>query len=541
MTSATEPTPMPAPETTGGGHRHAHAPALVGLFEGYGGLSHGVLDALGGGHVAAVAEIEPAMMRLLAHHYPDTPNLGDVAAINWGEWAGQVDVIVGGFPCQDVSLAGVGRGLRAGTRSGLWSEFARAIDETRPRLVVAENVRGLLSAPAGDPVEHGDDEGDGVNLPPGVQLRALGAVLGDLASLGYDAEWGGVRAADVGAPHPRFRVFVVAFPVEQGEPVPGAGVPLASWSPGRAVWERADGQVDLFADAADAVADAFVDTWPANGCMRSGVAYRLPEPARGVPLQTLPTPLTSDEYNPSHAELAGNRDGYTPQLRAIVGLLPTVDEMLPTPKASDGEFATPSTTGRDHAHATHLSTRVVYDVPAGANPALMPTPQAVDGTGGRLSSPGHATTLPGEMRDLAMHADPPLLPTPDADAGERGAGQPPELRRAGGHSVALSDVAEHDLTTPANPWGKYAAAVHRWEHYTRTAPAPTAPNRNGKPQLSPLFTEWMMGLDAGLVTDPALGLTRSEQLKACGNGVVPQQATHAVRVLLGRLARHPLA
>ena len=80
MTSATEPTPMPAPETTGGGHRHA--PALVGLFEGYGGLSHGVLDALGGGHVAAVAEIEPAMMRLLAHHYPDTPNLGDVAAID---------------------------------------------------------------------------------------------------------------------------------------------------------------------------------------------------------------------------------------------------------------------------------------------------------------------------------------------------------------------------------------------------------------------------------------------------------------------------
>lgn len=576
MTSATPNTNAPATDPNGGGPRHS--PALVGLFEGYGGLSEGVLAGLGlGGHVAAVAEIEPSMCRVLAHHFPDVPNLGDVTAIDWEPWRGRVDVMVGGFPCQDVSLAGRGAGLVAGvTRSGLWSEFARGIDETRPRVVVAENVRGLLSAPAGDPTDHSsdDDEGDGVTVPAGVQLRALGAVLGDLASMGYDAEWAGVRAADVGAPHLRFRVFVLAFPAEQAEPVPASGVAFATWAPTRGVWERADGQLDLFADAVD----VFDATWPASGSMRAGVAYRLPVGSDAPSSGLLPTVLTSDRYNPTHDELRGERDGYHPQLRAIGGLLPH----LPTPKRSDGEFATPSTTGRDHAHATHLATRVVYDVPGAASPDLFPTPQAVDGTGGRLSREGHSPPLPGVVHDL--------FPTPDAYAGERGAGQDPRARRAAGHSVALSDVAEHDLVMlptvvahdsgnspeahlrkkpgrqtvtslavltehdlltrggnpnaepePGSPWGKYAPAVHRWERCTRPAPAPTMPNRNGNPQLSPLFTEWMMGLEPGRVTDPTIGLTRGEQLAACGNGVVPQQAAHAVRLLLARLTRHPLA
>ena len=121
-----------------------------------------------------------------------------------------VDILTGGFPCQDLSLAGKRAGLKDGTRSGLWSEFAHAIDVIRPRLVVIENVRGLLSATAHSDVEPcswclGDDGGEPA-------LRALGAVLGDLASLGYDARWTGLRAADAGAPHGRFRVFIVAYP-----------------------------------------------------------------------------------------------------------------------------------------------------------------------------------------------------------------------------------------------------------------------------------------------------------------------------------------
>jgi DNA (cytosine-5)-methyltransferase 1 len=121
----------------------------------------------------------------------------------------QVDILTGGFPCQDVSLAGTRKGIEHGTRSGLWSEFAKAIEVIRPRLVVIENVKGLLSANANSDVEPCTwCLGDEPNKPA---LRSLGAVLGDLADLGYDAEWSGVRAAAAGAPHNRFRVFIIAY------------------------------------------------------------------------------------------------------------------------------------------------------------------------------------------------------------------------------------------------------------------------------------------------------------------------------------------
>jgi len=81
-------------------------------------------------------------------------------------------------------------------------------------------------------------------------------------------------------------------------------------------------------------------------------------------------------------------------------------------------------------------------------------------------------------------------------------------------------------------WGAYTAAVRRWERLTRAAPAPTERGKTGQPRLSPAFVEWMQGLPAGWVTDVP-GLTRNEQLKALGNGVVPQQAAQALRLLLG--------
>ncbi len=83
-------------------------------------------------------------------------------------------------------------------------------------------------------------------------------------------------------------------------------------------------------------------------------------------------------------------------------------------------------------------------------------------------------------------------------------------------------------------WGPYAPAIARWEHALgRPAPTPTEPGRNGQPRLSPRFVEWLMGLPTGHVTDPAIGISRNDQLKALGNGVVPQQAEAAVRMLLG--------
>lgn len=177
------------------------------LFSGYGGLDMAVREVLGG-RVAWHCEIDPPPARILAHHHPDVPNLGDITA---ADWAGvePVDVLTGGFPCQDVSLAGRRAGISSGTRSGLWNHMADVIDRLRPGLVAIENVRGLLSAHADSPLEPCPwCVGGG----PVSGLRALGAVLGDLADLGYDARWCGLRAADVGAPHARFRVFVVAWP-----------------------------------------------------------------------------------------------------------------------------------------------------------------------------------------------------------------------------------------------------------------------------------------------------------------------------------------
>ena len=181
------------------------SPRIGSLFSGYGGLDMAVRSVLGGG-LAWYSEIDPGACRVLAHHHEGVPNLGDVTAVDWTA-VEPVDVLTGGFPCQDLSPAGARAGLRPDTRSGLWTHMAHAIAVLRPRLVVIENVRGLLSGEA-----HSDLEpcpwclGDGHGVP----LRAHGAVLGDLADLGYDARWRGLHASDAGAPHSRFRVFVVA-------------------------------------------------------------------------------------------------------------------------------------------------------------------------------------------------------------------------------------------------------------------------------------------------------------------------------------------
>jgi DNA (cytosine-5)-methyltransferase 1 len=181
------------------------------LFSGYGGLDIAVAEMFDA-EVAWHCEWEDAPSKILEANFPGVPNYRDVSKVDWAS-VEPVDILTGGFPCQDVSLAGRRAGMGEGTRSGLWSEFAKAIDVLRPKWVVIENVRGLLSAKANSDVEQCawcmGETGDGEPA-----LRALGAVLGELADLGYDAEWRGVRASDAGAPHQRFRVFILAW---QGE------------------------------------------------------------------------------------------------------------------------------------------------------------------------------------------------------------------------------------------------------------------------------------------------------------------------------------
>jgi DNA (cytosine-5)-methyltransferase 1 len=184
------------------------------LFSGYGGLDLAVMNVTGA-EVAWHCEWEDAPSKILDKHFPGVPNYRDVSKVDFTS-VEPVDILTGGFPCQDLSLAGKRAGMKDGTRSGLWSEFARAIEEIKPRLVVIENVRGLLSAAATNPHLEScpwcmGESGDGEPA-----LRALGAVLGDLADIGYDAKWTGVRAADAGAPHNRFRVFIIAYPANAG-------------------------------------------------------------------------------------------------------------------------------------------------------------------------------------------------------------------------------------------------------------------------------------------------------------------------------------
>ena len=126
---------------------------------------------------------------------PPFPVWSDVSTFNGYPWQGIVEVISGGFPCQDISAAGKGAGI-TGSRSGLWKEFARIIGEVRPRYVFVENSPILTS-------------------------RGLDVVLGDLAALGFDAEWGVLSAADVGAPHRRERVWIVGHTVGNGRAARG--------------------------------------------------------------------------------------------------------------------------------------------------------------------------------------------------------------------------------------------------------------------------------------------------------------------------------
>ena len=117
------------------------------LFSGYGGLDLGVMGALGPGDTLFVSDVEKGPCAVLAHRYPDAPNIGDITRVDWRD-VPQVDVLCGGSPCTDLSTAGARAGMTKDTRSGLWESMFRGVQELRPRLVVWENVLGATSARA---------------------------------------------------------------------------------------------------------------------------------------------------------------------------------------------------------------------------------------------------------------------------------------------------------------------------------------------------------------------------------------------------------
>ncbi|HZN17606.1 MAG TPA: DNA (cytosine-5-)-methyltransferase [Micromonosporaceae bacterium] len=356
------------------------------------------------------AETDPAASTVLAAHWPTVPNLGDIRAVDWST-APPVDVLVAGFPCQSVSTAGRRRGLA--DERWLFDDITDAVGAmgTPPRLCVFENVPGLLTANRG---------------------HAMARVVHRLAALGYVGRYRLLRASDIGAPHRRERVFILAWPAAHPEldrlrpqpfPVPGRGHPP--------------------------VADP-------DGPRRNAVA----------PL--LPTPAARDgdgrgEGHPGHRRARAARTGTN------VGgpvLAEVVCHLLPTPHTSD------------------------------STPGAQPPAPARSGRGGGPAPPDTAT----------------LLPTPRAG----------DARNGGPNQRGSSDR-----------FGVYAAAVRRWEVVTgRRAPDPTEPGRTGRPRLAARFVEWAMGWPDGWVTDH---IPRNDALRACGNGVVPQQAATATADLLTTL------
>ena len=368
------------------------------------------VNAYFGASTAWFSEIDDAPARILAHHWPDVPNHGDITAIDWAQ-VEPVDILTGGFPCQDVSAAGRRAGLMHGTRTGLFHNVIEAIDRLRPGHVVLENVTGLLSAD-GEPwtpklIKMHDEAYDSRTIQTlnliertggyawgrkwnaaeiaglvrrhkralarfraarrRLVQRAIGTVVGELAAIGYDAQWTTVSAADVGACHRRERVFILATPRDAPR-----------------IWG-----LEYDGERTGTPADAERGRWDGR---------------------------------------ARNTGG--PNQRGSSG-----DLMLPSAVTSD--------TNGPGAH----------------------------GNGGL------------------------------------------------------------DLRTAVVEWGDYEPAIRRAETACgRPAPSPTEPNRNGKPRLSSRFAEWMMMLPDGHVT--GVGLSRTEELKAIGNGVVPAQAYAALSMLV---------
>lgn len=159
------------------------------LFSGIGGIELG-LERAGGFRPVWFVEFNPYCQQVLKKHYPESKVYDDVTRIDWNN-VERPDILTGGFPCQDISNAGQLKGIIIGPRSSLWKNYAEAICTLRPRVALIENVAALA-------------------------YRGLNVVLTDLAQIGYDAEWFTLSASDVGAPHLRQRLFILAYPNRNG-------------------------------------------------------------------------------------------------------------------------------------------------------------------------------------------------------------------------------------------------------------------------------------------------------------------------------------
>lgn len=391
-------TARPVPQVPGQQPLVDDGPLIGSFCTGYGGLDTAVQEVFGGS-LGWVSDVDPGACKILAHRHPHVPNIGDLTVADYQQIVdtfGRPYAVCGGYPCQPFSLAGGLKGTE--DERHLWPYIARALGVLRPRYAIFENVANHLRL-------------------------GFDTVLCDLADLGFDVEWDVVRADEVGAPHQRRRLIILAT---------AADAPHLGHERGGSARGRRVGPADHGVSAADAECGG----WQGE---RSDTGARQERPAP-----------------------------------ASVGRGPAGDGAAPADAASVGR-------GKGRAEPARKQGR----------------PGAALGGGATVADPH------GDGREEQQRSEPGVGAWGDAD----GCG--------------------------AERWGRFASAVARWEAATgRRAPWAT----NDRRRLNPEFVEWMMGLPAGHVT-AVPGLTRNEQLKALGNGVVPQQAAAALRMMLGRSSR----
>lgn len=461
--------------------------AIGSLFSGIGGLELGLEHATGG-RVCWQVERDAWCRDVLAKHWPDAVRYDDVCTVNG---LPAVDLICGGFPCQDVSLAGKRAGF-GGERSSLWREYRRIIADVRPRLVFVENVPGLLTA----------DDG-----------HAFAEVLGDLAALGFDATWDCFRASDVGAPHRRERLFLLAYRDDCG----GQGTDARSEGAGR------HGSVGDGADVA--LSDR-------GGCGSDGLAgVGGSMGLRGGDPRDAAAPANAGSSGLADA-IGGRRDGIAHGASRDI-----LDGSTPRREEGADRVANGGQIG-GLADSASLGGRE----PADEGVALAARGRArMEPRGGGESPVADAEQREGGQR---RHAD--VL--------GRRQGEAEQTRVGGGDLVGVGLADSNDARLPQRENGAgdvgedQRATAQRGggrEQRRRSGDRPPQPRVGGNPDGLPGRLDghqWPAGRgEAQHEGEPprtAAGVPqRAARLKALGNAVVPQVAALAWRVLYARAVR----
>lgn len=282
--------------------------------------------------------------------------------------------------------------------------------------------------------------------------------------------------------------------------------PTATWNHARGVWETT--QVNLLC----AHSEPYLETWPTSGMTRNGRAYELPTlEHRTIGLESSLSPIPEESMLRTPSAIEGQGGAISEDAARSRGRMLQVRDQMAQLAYENG-----------------------LKVSESIEQQLFPTPtvsdQYTDSLGSTQQKDGslHSVTLA-----QVFHRE-DLFPTPKALDGVKGNLKTSQQRREAGFYVDLPNVA-NDLAQESTEinWAKFEPAIRRWEKaLNRPAPAPTIPDgKDGAHRLSSKLTEWMMGLPEGWITD--CGLTRNEELKAAGNGVVPQQAYLALQILLG--------